>query len=126
VAESIAREAGVDPILVRALIEASSGFNLRWEGIAGHRGLMGLRPDVMQAIGDRDFFHGHQNIRFGCAELKRVVALSGGDLRLTIVRYRVGPQATLANITPGSFLEEFVDKVVNIYEIAKARENTSQ
>lgn len=126
VAESIAREVGVDPILVRALIEASSGFNVRWEGMNGHRGLMGLRPDVMQAIGNRDFFNGHQNIRFGCAELKRIVALSGNDLRLTIVRYRVGPQAALKDITPGSFLEEFVDKVINIYEIAKARESTDR
>src|SRR3954470_19668768 len=59
--DSIATNHGVDPALVRAIIQTESNFN-RWAVSAkGARGLMQLIPDTGARYGVRDFFDPRQN-----------------------------------------------------------------
>src|SRR5262245_57529451 len=68
--ESIARNYGVDPALVRAMIKTESNFN-RWAvSSKGALGLMQLIPNTGARFGVRDFFDPQQNIEGGVRYIK--------------------------------------------------------
>lgn len=91
-----AEQAGFDWRLVSALIAVESGFDPAVESEAGAFGLMQVRKEAAEEVGEADFFNPDSNIRTGVRYLKwleqRFPDAKGRDrLALTLAAYNVGP-----------------------------------
>ncbi len=89
---SAAREYGVDPTLLRAVIHAESAFNRYAVSDMGAQGLMQLMPGTASDLGVGDPFDPTQNIRGGAAYLAALLKQFNGDERLATAAYNAGPQ----------------------------------
>ncbi|MGH8041677.1 MAG: lytic transglycosylase domain-containing protein [Rudaea sp.] len=89
---SAAREYGVDPALLRAVIHAESAFNRYAVSDMGAQGLMQLMPGTASDLGVGDPFDPAQNIRGGAAYLAALLKQFNGDERLATAAYNAGPQ----------------------------------
>src|SRR5690242_8442465 len=88
--DSIATNHGLDPALVRAMIQTESNFN-RWAvSDKGARGLMQLIPETGARYGVRDFFDPRQNIEGGVRYMKFLLAKFNGNLDLSLAAYNAG------------------------------------
>ena len=103
VAEAIAEEserAGLDPMLVMALIEVESEFRQHATSVVGARGLMQLRPTTLTWVAQREGVKLSQaeleadpalNVRLGVRYLKYLKELFRGRLDLALMAYNAGP-----------------------------------
>ncbi len=89
--EDAAREHGVDPALVRAVIHAESGFNPYARSRKGAMGLMQLMPGTASDMGVRDPWAVQQNIEGGVKYLAMLLAEYKGDITLATAAYNAGP-----------------------------------
>ncbi len=108
VAQAIAEEserAGLDPMLVLALIQVESEFEQRAESIMGARGLMQLRPTTLAWVAQREGIKLSQaelendpslNVRLGVRYLKYLKDLLRGRLDLALMAYNAGPNRVIA------------------------------
>jgi soluble lytic murein transglycosylase-like protein len=88
--DTISRNHGVDPALVRAVIKTESNFN-RWAvSNKGARGLMQLIPETGNRYGVRDFFDPQQNVEGGVQYLKFLLEKFNGNLDLSLAAYNAG------------------------------------
>jgi soluble lytic murein transglycosylase-like protein len=88
--DTISRNHGVDPALVRAVIKTESNFN-RWAvSNKGARGLMQLIPETGFRYGVRDFFDPQQNVEGGVQYLKFLLEKFNGNLDLSLAAYNAG------------------------------------
>lgn len=98
--ERIAGEYGLDPALVRAVIDAESSFDPKAVSDKGARGLMQIMPiaqrEVMRRHGlpDGDLFDPEYNLTLGCAYLRQLLTRFDGDLHLSLAAYHMGPTRT--------------------------------
>ena len=87
-------EQGMDPNLVRAIIEQESGFNPRAVGTSGEKGLMQLMPQMARAYGaEGREFDPETNIRAGIRLLADLFKQFNGDLVKVLTAYNAGPKA---------------------------------
>jgi len=88
-----AREYGVDPDLVLAVMAVESNFNPRALSPKGARGLMQLLPVTAKRFGVQDIWDPVQNIRGGISYLRWLIEEYSGRLRLVLSAYNAGEQA---------------------------------
>lgn len=81
---------GLDPDLVRAVIQTESSFRADAQSGAGAQGLMQLMPSTAKSLGVTDAFDPQQNIEAGTKYLSDLVQRFG-DLRLALAAYNTGP-----------------------------------
>ena len=74
--EQVAAEEGVDPALVRAVVQAESEYNPRSHSHVGAIGLMQLMPATARGLGVDDPWDPEQNIRGGTRFLRELLATS--------------------------------------------------
>ena len=86
----IAREVGIDPFLVHAVISAESAYKPRAVSHAGAMGLMQLMPFTAKRFGVRDAFNTGENIRGGATYLKYLLKFFNGNYQLAIAAYNAG------------------------------------
>lgn len=86
---------GVDPALVRAMIEVESGFRPGAQSPKGAVGPMQLMPATAARYGARNRFDPAQNIEAGIRYLKDLLDLHGGNVALALAAYNAG-EATVA------------------------------
>jgi len=89
--EQYARAHGVSPALVRAVIQAESGFDARAVSNKGAMGLMQLMPATARELGVADPFHPGDNIRGGVTYLARLLTRYDDDVELALAAYNAGP-----------------------------------
>jgi soluble lytic murein transglycosylase-like protein len=106
-----AEEARLDPMLVMAVIEVESGFDVAALSGAGAKGLMQLRVPTMQRELRRHGLDGDpgdpvMNVRAGVRYLHRLVKAFGHE-DLALMAYNAGPNRILGYLRAGEIPERF-------------------
>jgi soluble lytic murein transglycosylase-like protein len=118
-----AREQGISPELVRAVIQAESAFNPRAISRKGAMGLMQLMPATARELGVRNPFHPEENIRAGVTYLARLLARYGQNLELALAAYNAGPSTVdrYDAVPPYRETRNYVRKVTGAAKSARPR-----
>lgn len=90
-----ARQYGVSPALVRAVIQVESAWQPGMVSSKGAMGLMQLMPETARHFGVVHPFYIHENVRGGVAYLAELKTLFHGDLRLMTAAYVAGERPVL-------------------------------
>lgn len=110
VSQAIAEEsqrAGLDPLLVLALIEVESEFRQGATSVMGARGLMQIRPATLEWVARREGIKltltelqadPSLNVRLGVRYLKYLKELFRGRMDLTLMAYNAGPNKLVAGL----------------------------
>ena len=108
---------GVDPILVRAVIQVESGFDPKCVSRRGARGLMQLMPETARHYGVRSIFEPEENIRGGVHYLADLLRLFPRDLPRALAAYNAGENAVFryAGIPPYDETMTYVKRALTVY-----------
>jgi soluble lytic murein transglycosylase len=120
--EKFAKQNGLDPFLVAALIRQESEFNAKAVSPANARGLMQIEPGTgrelsrklqVRAYSTARLFQPATNLQLGSFYLKSVVENLNGHLEAALAAYNAGPSHARAWLSWGEFREpaEFVETV---------------
>ncbi len=114
VAQAIAEEseqAGLDPMLVLAVIEVESEFQQHATSVVGARGLMQLRPTTLLWVAQREGVKLSRaelaadpalNVRLGVRYLKYLKEFFRGRLDFALMAYNAGPNKVNASLKAGN------------------------
>ena len=86
----IAREVGVEPHFVHAIISAESAYKPGAKSHAGAMGLMQLMPGTARRFGVTEPYNTGQNVRGGATYLKWLLNEFDGDMQLAAAGYNAG------------------------------------
>ena len=117
---------GVDPALVKAVIQAESGFRARVRSNRGARGLMQVMPGTGRAYGVRNLYDPKQNLRAGIRYLRYLLDRHDNDPQLALAAYNAGAGAvkTYGGVPPFAETRGYVAKVLRYhrrYQMASAQ-----
>lgn len=88
--EKVAADTGLDPNLIRGVIQTESSFRTDAVSRCGAQGLMQLMPGTARELGVTDSFDAYQNVKGGATYLKKQIDRFG-DVRLALAAYNTGP-----------------------------------
>ncbi|MGC8698178.1 MAG: lytic transglycosylase domain-containing protein [Halothiobacillus sp.] len=113
-----ARQFGVDPTLVRAVMHAESAFNPNAVSSAGAGGLMQLMPQTAARFGVVDRFNPSENIAGGVAYLAFLLDLFKGNQQLAVAAYNAGEGAVqkYAGVPPYNETQQYVTRVLDLHQ----------
>jgi soluble lytic murein transglycosylase-like protein len=108
---------GVDPVLVRAVIQVESDFNPQCVSNKGARGLMQLMPETARRYGVRSIHDPEENIRGGVRYLGDLLEMFNSDLPRALAAYNAGEGAVLkyAGIPPYAETGTYVKRALTVY-----------
>jgi soluble lytic murein transglycosylase-like protein len=89
----IAERHKLDPVLVKAVIEAESNWNPEAISHKGAQGLMQLVPGTADGLGVKNAFDPEQNIEAGVLHLRMLLEKYNGDLDKALAAYNAGAGA---------------------------------
>jgi len=114
---------GIDPHLIRAVIEAESGCDSRAVSSKGAQGLMQLMPGTAQEMAVQDPFDPAENIFGGTRYLSVLLKRFNNDKVLALAAYNAGPEAveTYKGVPPFAETREFVKRVMQRYQTQQAK-----
>jgi len=111
----------LDPALLRAVIKTESDFRQHVVSRKGAVGLMQLTPDTAATLRVANIYDPIQNIRGGAKQLRRLLNLYQGNLRLTLAAYNAGIQRVKEHKVPRiGETRRYVRKVLQYYHAFKA------
>ncbi|HEV2722545.1 MAG TPA: lytic transglycosylase domain-containing protein [Thermoanaerobaculia bacterium] len=108
---------GVDPVLVRAVIQVESDFDPQCISHKGARGLMQLMPDTARRYGVKSIFDPEENIRGGIRYLGDLLTMFHNDLPRALAAYNAGEGAVLkyAGIPPYPETSTYIARALTVY-----------
>lgn len=122
--EAGAAAAGLDPLLLKALVAHESNFQPFSLSSAGAMGLTQLMPGTAQDLGVSSPYDIEQNVAGGARYLRQQLNAFGGDLSLALAAYNAGPNAvrTHGGVPPYQETQSFISKVLTTYNGYRAAE----
>ncbi|MFA5902444.1 MAG: lytic transglycosylase domain-containing protein [Desulfobacula sp.] len=108
----------VDFSLIKAVIEAESGFDPEAVSKKGAKGLMQIMPGNFQYLSVQDPFNPSQNIMGGVKYLQELLRRYENKLPLVLAAYNAGPEAVdqFRQIPPYEETQNYVKKVMKLYK----------
>lgn len=118
VIQDAARQHGVDPRLVAAVVRRESAWNENAVSRVGACGLMQLMPATAKFLGVNDIFDVRENVNGGTRYLRTLLDTFNGDLDLTLAAYNAGPGAVqkYRGVPPYRETQAYVAAVRGTYE----------
>jgi cell wall-associated NlpC family hydrolase len=112
--QQAARDQGVDPALLKGLVQAESGFNPNSVSSVGAQGLTQLMPDTARGLGVTNSFDPLQNLEGGARFLAGALKRFGGNEQLALAAYNAGPGAVerYGGIPPYAETQAYVPRVL--------------
>jgi soluble lytic murein transglycosylase-like protein len=112
--ENAAKTNGLQPTLVRAVIEQESAFRPCAVSNKGAQGLMQLMPATAGDLNIKDVFDPQENIEAGAKYLKQLLDKYKGDSKLALAAYNAGAAAVdAANGVPDiPETRDYVDSIL--------------
>lgn len=113
---------GISADLVRAVIQAESGFNPRALSPKGAMGLMQLMPATARDLGVDNPFQPGENIRGGVAYLARLLTRFNQDVHLALAAYNAGPHRVeqYDGVPPYRETQQYVKKITAAAQLQAA------
>lgn len=127
--EELAAKYGVDDNLVRAVITAESGGDVKARSkvrdkktgkmVDGAQGLMQLMPATARELGVSDAFDPAQNIEGGIKYLAQMLKRHNGDVELALAAYNAGPGNVdkYKGVPPFKETQQYVKRVSGYYGV---------
>jgi soluble lytic murein transglycosylase len=117
--ERLSAAHGVDPRLVRAVVQVESAFEPRARSPKGALGLMQLMPATARQHGVADPFDPHANLDGGIRHLRRL--LDRYELRLALAAYNAGEHAVqrFGGVPPYRETRDYVARVLSLFRAAR-------
>jgi hypothetical protein len=116
--QRIAKQHGLDPRLMQAVISAESSFNPRAVSHAGAMGLMQLMPGTARRFGVSDPFDPEQNMDGGARYLRWLLDKFNNDRVLALAAYNAGENAVIKyghRIPPYAETQTYISRVLDFY-----------
>lgn len=112
--EAAAQANGVDPLLVRALIQVESNYKPRARSSKGAMGLMQIMPSVAREYNVRNAYDPQANISAGVQKLKALIDKWGTELGLAA--YNAGEAAVLryGGVPPYRETRSYVTRIMSL------------
>jgi soluble lytic murein transglycosylase-like protein len=105
---------GIDPALLKGLVQQESGFDPNARSGAGAVGLTQLMPGTATALGVTNPTDPVQSLQAGARYLREQLDRFGGDERLALAAYNAGPGAVAkyGGVPPYAETQGYVNKVM--------------
>jgi hypothetical protein len=111
---SVSHAHGVDPFLVRALIQVESGYRPRARSPKGAMGLMQLMPATAREYKVRNPFEPKANIEGGIRHLKSLIDRFGVELALAAYNAGEGAVRKFKGIPPYRETRNYVTRILSL------------
>ncbi|MEW6685696.1 MAG: lytic transglycosylase domain-containing protein [Candidatus Edwardsbacteria bacterium] len=118
----------LDPSLIKAVIEAESGFNPKAVSSKGAMGLMQIMPETVMRFSVNDPFDPAENIEAGTHYLREMLDKFEGATELALAAYNAGPKRVIwyGEIPPFPETQKYVSGIISQYQQNKTTENTKK
>jgi hypothetical protein len=121
---TVAKENGLDPALLHAVITVESGYNPKARSPKGAAGLMQLMPDTARRYQVTDIWDPRQNVSGGARYLRDLLAMFNNNMGLALAAYNAGETAVINHgnrIPPYPETRSYVPRVMQHYHLYAGR-----